>query len=191
MAIDPSTARRPVASDLPPDENVVSTYRAITPLAIASLIFGMVAICSFLSPWFALSGALAIVSGVMAIRAIRRLPEALTGERMANTGIALGLLFSLAALTIAFMQMWIIDREATKFARGYVDAVQSAALPQLLFLHEEPRVRKERTPEENVASYDTSAQTKGMWEMETQSRAHDDQADPVDAGSDGHAGQAP
>jgi hypothetical protein len=169
VAIDPSTARRPPAGDLPPDENVVSTYRAITPLAIASLIFGLATIFAFLSTWFALSGALAIVSGVMAIRAIRRMPEALTGERMANVGIALGLLFGLTSLTIGFVQMWIMDREATKFAREYVAAIQGAKLDEALFLHADPGLRKEKTPEENVAANTGgSAQAKGMYEMETQ-----------------------
>jgi ABC-type multidrug transport system fused ATPase/permease subunit len=168
VAIDPSTARRPISSDHPPDENVVSTYRAITPLAIASLILGLAAIFSFLSLWFAISGALALVSGIMAIRAIRRLPEALTGERMANAGIALGLLFSLAAVTIDFVQVWIMDREATKFVRGYVADIQSAALEQALFLHADPGYRKEKTPEENIAQYSGSPQSKGIFEMETQ-----------------------
>ncbi|HEY2155647.1 MAG TPA: DUF4190 domain-containing protein [Isosphaeraceae bacterium] len=167
MAIDPSTARRPASSDLPPDENVVSTYRAITPLAITSVIFGLAAIFSFLSTWFAIAGALAIVSGVMAIRAVRRMPEALTGERMANVGIALGLLFSLGALTIVFVQMWIIDREAAKFARGYVEAIQKAALDEVLYLHADPAQRKEHTAEEIIAHHNESPQTKGMYEMET------------------------
>ena len=167
MAIDPSTARRPIPGDLPPDENVVSTYRAITPLAIASLVFGIAAILSFLSAWFVMSGALAVISGVMAIRAIRRLPEALTGERMANVGIMLGLLFSLAAVTISAVQVLIIRREAARFASSYVEAVQSGSLASVMFLQAEPVFRKDKTPDENLAELKKSGDKPGLFDMET------------------------
>ncbi len=167
MAIDPSTARRPIAGDLPPDENVVSTYRAISPLAVASVLFGGFAILAFLWPWFAVSGALAVASGIMAIRAIRHMPEALTGERMANVGIALGLLFSLTALTVDFVHSWIIRREATKFAHSYVEALRSGSLEQVLYLHAFPSYRKEKTPAENLAELHKNEDKPGMFDMET------------------------
>jgi hypothetical protein len=167
VAIDPSTARRPISGDLPPDENVVSTYRAISPLAIASLVFGIAAILSFLSMWFAISGALAVASGILAIRAIHRLPEALTGERMANVGISLGLLFSLAAVTISLVQVWIIRREAAKFARSYVEAVQSGSLANVMYLHADAAFRKDKTPAENLADLHKAAGKPGMFDTET------------------------
>lgn len=167
MAIDPSTVRRPIPGDLPPDENVVSTYRAITPLAIISLIFGLLSIFAFLSTWFAISGGLAVVSGVLAIRSIRRLPEALTGERMANVGIALGLLFSLAAVTISLVQVLIIRREAAKFAQTYAQAIQSGSLQDVMYLQAEPQFRKNKTPAENMADLKKAAEKPGMFELET------------------------
>jgi hypothetical protein len=99
------------------------------------------------------------VLGVLAQRKIRRLSDVYTGERMANAGIALGLLFSLSALTIGLVQGWMIDRDASKFAREYVKVLRDGTEADAFYFESTPHSREGRTPQE---VYDQSkAQAKG------------------------------
>ena len=64
MAVDPQTstgsALSPVSS---PIENELPTYRAVSPLAITSMLLGLVASLTFVSHWFLVAGGLAVVTG--------------------------------------------------------------------------------------------------------------------------------
>jgi hypothetical protein len=150
VAIDPNSPSRPVAADLEPPiiDNELPAYRAVHPLAIVSLLFGAVAVLTYLSWYFAIFGAIAIVLGVLAQRNIRRLSDVYTGERMANAGIALGLLFSLSALTIGFVQGWMIERDAGRFAREYVKVLQQGTEADASYLESNPHAREGKTPQE-------------------------------------------
>ena len=98
MAIESQSPPRPIGADAGPViENELPAYRALSRMAIASLVFGIGSILTFTSPYFVPLGVLAVVSGMMAQRSIRKLPDVLTGERMANVGVALALLFTLTA----------------------------------------------------------------------------------------------
>jgi hypothetical protein len=161
VAIDPNSPSRPVAADLDPIiiDNELPAYRAVHPLAILSLVFAVPAVLTYLSSFFAVFGAIAIVLGVLAQRKIRRFSDVYTGERMANAGIALGLLFALSALTIGFVQGWMIDRDASKFAREYVKVLQDGTEVDAFFFESPPHAREGRTPQE---VFDQSkAQAKG------------------------------
>lgn len=61
-------------------ENEIATYRAINPLAVFSLIFGVFSFLCFASPYFYVIGAAAIVMGFLAARAIHRMPDLYTGR---------------------------------------------------------------------------------------------------------------
>lgn len=169
MAIDPKTISPQADEDFhPANENELPAYRAVSRLAIASLVFGIASVFSFVAGYFALFGMIAIVFGLMAQRRIRSLPDVLTGSRMADAGIALGLLFSLSALTITTSQTWIIDHEARKFARSYVEALRSGSLDNVLFLEMHPESRKTKTQAELIAEMKQSMRGPGMLEMQTQ-----------------------
>ena len=88
-----STPNRPVRSSRTNCRRIVRS--ALT--AIFSFICGVVAIFAGPIPIFYLASILAVVLGILAHRAIRQHPDMLTGHGLANTGIALGLAFGLAA----------------------------------------------------------------------------------------------
>jgi hypothetical protein len=161
VAIDPNSPGRPVAADLEPTiiDNELPAYRAVHPLAILSLIFAVTSVLAYLSSYFVVFGAVAIVLGVLAQRKIRRLSDVYTGERMANAGIALGLLFSLSALTIGFVQGWMIDRDASKFAREYVKVLQDGTEVDAFYFESPPHTREGRAPQEVYEQ--AKAQAKG------------------------------
>lgn len=171
MAIDPTISVRPTELDShPANENELPAYRAVSRLAIASLVFGIASILSFTSGYFAILGALAFVFGLLAQREIRKFPDVLTGARMANAGTALGLLFSLSALTITAAQSWIIDREATKFARTYVEALRSGSIDNVVYLEMHPESRKTKSLSDLVAEFRQGMRSPGMFEMQTQAQ---------------------
>jgi hypothetical protein len=168
VAIDPTTPPHPLDADVPIIDNELPAYRAVTPKAIASLIFGIAAIFSFVNPYFAIFGALAILCGVAARRSIRRFPEVLTGGKMADVGTGLGLLFTLSALTISGVQTWIMNREAGKFAREYVEVLRNGSLPKAIYYQQHSETRKSKTPDEVFQEFKGGMRTPGMFEMETQ-----------------------
>jgi hypothetical protein len=170
VAIDPNSPSRPVAADLEPTiiDNELPAYRALHPLAIVSLIFGLSAVLTYLSWYFAILGAIAIVLGVLAQRKIHRLSDVYTGEKMANAGIGLGLLFSLSALTIGFMQGWLIERDAGKFAKEYARVLQEGTIADAFALESAPRAREGKNRQEMFDQ--AKAQAKGgMFEEQTRS----------------------
>ena len=93
-------------------ENELPTYRAISNLAIFSLVCGALAIFSFAHPFFYLAAILAVVLGMLAHRAIRQYPDMLTGHGIANAGIALGLIFGLGCGTYTTVQTFVRTRMA-------------------------------------------------------------------------------
>ena len=76
-------------------ENELPAYRAISRLAVFSLIFGFLALFSFAHWFFYLFAVLAIVAGIAANVTIKRYPDMLTGRGLASAGIAMGLIFGL------------------------------------------------------------------------------------------------
>jgi hypothetical protein len=111
---------------LSPIENEIPAYRAISSLAVFSLIFGIGAVFTFADIRFAVLAALAIVLGALALRRIRRFPDMLTGAGLARTGVALGLVFSLSATTFLFVRDFQVRHSASRFARGYARLLDSA-----------------------------------------------------------------
>jgi len=112
--IDDELAQTPSAI-----ENELSTYRAISQLAIFSLICGVLALFSFAHLFFLAFAILAVVFGILANRAITRLPDMLTGRRLANAGMALGLVFGLISSTYTIVQSLVLTREAQQFGQKY------------------------------------------------------------------------
>ena len=115
MAIDPSPSRRAIAGDLPPDENVVPTYRAIAPAAIASLVLGLASILTFLWPYFAALGALAILRlGVFAFKT----DEAAFGRT--REGL-IHLVFAVLTFTLAYEVVSLGGSTALEITAGPVN----------------------------------------------------------------------
>src|SRR4051812_13815429 len=120
-------------------------------MAVVALICGIVALLSFAHPVFLLSAAAAILLGLLADRKIRRLSDVLTGRELAQSGIALGLVFGLASITTTAVQDWILSREAAKFARLYEKVLGTGTLEQAMWFTQAPRIRAGKSPQDLYA----------------------------------------
>jgi Domain of unknown function (DUF4190) len=127
-----------------PIENELATYRAISNRAIFSVICGILASFSFADLIFLVFAVLAVVLGVTANLAIKRKPDVLTGTRLANVGITLGLLFGLTVTTYTAIQSFILGREASKFAQVYAKVLKEGSLGDAL-LYRDPKEAREKT----------------------------------------------
>ena len=169
MATDHKTTG--ILSELPldsPIENELPTYRAISPRAVLSLICGVLAIFSFANPFFYVFSLLAIVLGFSADRNIRRYSDVLTGQGLAKTGVALGLVFGLGTFTITSVQGFVRTRNAESFAKYYGEVFKTGSLGDILWLGMPPAQRKGMSPEEVIAKMQTSKkQDVSAYEMKT------------------------
>lgn len=77
---------------LPVDDEFVGDYRALSALAVTSLVLGVCSLAAFLDWSLALFPLVGIVFAVWAIIRIRRNPELLTGTGIARAGLALSIL---------------------------------------------------------------------------------------------------
>jgi hypothetical protein len=128
-----------------PIENELPTYRAISNRAVFSVIFGVLASFSFANLGFLVFAVLAVVLGWTANLAIRRNPDILTGRRLANVGIAMGLVFGLTVLTYTMLQGFILGREATKFALAYAKILKDGSFGDALLYRQPPQIRENKT----------------------------------------------
>ena len=134
MALDPHPASTAI-------ENEIPTYRAIRPMAVVSLVLGLLALLCFVDPGFLVVAAAAVVAGVLADRKIRRMPEALTGRRLAQAGVALGLTFGLASVTIATVQGYLLKADAVRFGRQYAETLERASVSECVWYRLNPSFR--------------------------------------------------
>jgi hypothetical protein len=163
VAIDPDAPTSPASTvEGPVIENELPTYRAIHPLSIISLALGVLAILCFADLWFLIVAAAAVGAGLLAERAIRRLPNELTGRGFAQAGIALGLIFGLGAVTTEYVQMFLRRSEAAKFARGYAKLIEEGSLSQCLWYRIPPEARKTMDPDEMMKQFQQSSAREPM-----------------------------
>ena len=104
-------------------QNELPTYRAIERMAVLSLGLGVFSVLSFANLYFVASGVLAVAFGILADRRIKRFHAELTGRGLAQTGIALGLIFGLTSVTSSSVSDYIIRTIAEQFARKYTNDV--------------------------------------------------------------------
>ena len=149
LSIDTEPADSPIENELP-------TYRAISSRAIFSVVFGALAIFCFAHPVFYGAAILAVVLGFFAHRAIRRYPDMLTGQPLANVGIALGLIFGLGCGTYTTVQSVVRTRMAETFAHQYEKTLNAHSLADMLFFNLHPDSRKDQTGEKLLAQFESS-----------------------------------
>jgi hypothetical protein len=172
VAIDPKAAPTSVPMDrVPAIENEIPSYRAIHPLAVISLVLGTLSILSFAHLAFVLSGIAAILTGALATRTIRRLPDVLTGRSLAQAGIALGLVFSLSAITISQVQSILLTRDIRQFAARYCQTLATGDKAKTLFWTLPPAFRVGKKPEESIGIL-KEGMTHGMEEFDMRYEAY-------------------
>jgi len=138
-------------------ENELPTYRAISVRAVLSLICGALAIFSFAHPFFYLASILAVALGFLAHRAIRRNPEMLTGARLANAGIALGLVSGLITATYTTVQTYVRTHQAEQFGKHYAQILESPTIAEIITYHLHPDGRKEKGPDYMLKQMESSS----------------------------------
>jgi hypothetical protein len=178
-----------------PIENEIPAYRAVSPLAVASLLMGLGSVFAFADLKFVIVGALAVVAGLYAARKIHRFPDILTGASLAKAGIGLGLAFSLSAVTFNFVREKQVEMAAARFAQTYAKALSSKDLALALWYRTPFAARKNKTPANMLAEMKKDADPHAQFEylsgLETIVKKSADSGEPVeylgleDSGFDG------
>ena len=112
-------------ADSSPIENELPTYRAISSRAVLSVLCGILSLFSIANSFFFIFAVLAVVLGFTADWNIQRYPDILTGRRLAQTGVALGLIFGLGIFTVSSVQGFIRARNAESFAKHYAEVFKN------------------------------------------------------------------
>ena len=128
-----------------PIENELPSYRAVSNMAVVSVICGVLASFSFANLTFLIFAVLAVALGWMANLAIKRHPDVLTGRRLANAGIAMGLIFGLVVITYTTVHNFILGREAASFAGTYAKVLKEGSFGDALLYRESSELRKAKT----------------------------------------------
>lgn len=82
-----------------PDEEELASYRALSTLAVVSLVLGVLSMVAFLDWTLSIVPLAGIVAGSAALWRIGRQPDELTGSRLAAVGVVLSVLFLLFGWT--------------------------------------------------------------------------------------------
>lgn len=75
-------------------------YQSVCKNSVAAVIFGILGVSAFLSQIFLLIPLLAIVFGLLALKAIRQWPDELVGKGAARVGLVLGLICFIAGIAM-------------------------------------------------------------------------------------------
>ena len=131
-------------------ENEIPAYRAVSARAVACLIMGILSVLCFTDYWFLILAGLTIVTGILANRAIDRMPDILTGKAISHAGISLALIFSLSAVTFSTMTYYLRANQAKIFAMKMQDVLYRGSLEEAMFYFQTPENRKDSSPEKMV-----------------------------------------
>ena len=137
-------------------ENEIPAYRAISSMAVISLIFGLLSPLCFAAETFLSLAVVAIVLGLLADRKIQRFPDVLTGRGLAQSGITLGLIFGLAAVTTGTVQYYLRKHAAAAFARSYANILQTGQIEDAYWYTKVPSLRKDKSPSALFGEMQTS-----------------------------------
>ena len=153
MAIDPNAPPRSEATfGASAIENELPSYRAVSALAVVSLLLGLASLLSFVDPWFLLAGVGAIVTGALSLLKIRKYSDVLTGTPFAQAGIVLGLMFGLSSTTIRQVDLFLLSRKADQFADKYVRVLQEEGLAEAVWSRLSPSEQVGRSPKQYLST---------------------------------------
>ncbi|WP_435006398.1 hypothetical protein P12x_003970 [Tundrisphaera lichenicola] len=149
MATDQSTTtgtKDPAETEV--IENELPAYRAISAGSIVSVVLGVGSVFCFTDLWFLIVAAAGVLVGLLSIRKIRRFPEILTGSNYAKVGIGLSLVFALSSVTHEVASKFLIDHDASRFARQFTDVIKDQPVNMVLWYQQPVEYRKTKTPDE-------------------------------------------
>lgn len=99
-----------------PQDAELATYRAVAPQAVLGLIGGLLAPLAFVDTMLWGLPLVGTFFSWWALRRIRRNPTAMSGRKMATVGLALSLIFLVAAPTDMLVHRRLMADEARQFA---------------------------------------------------------------------------
>jgi hypothetical protein len=170
VATDQKTAPTDdVAKGVPAIDNEIITYRAISGMAVVSVVCGILASFSFASLYFLAFSVAAIGAGFLALRSIKRFPDMFTGRGLANAGITLGLVLGLAAYTYEFVTNYVRTSDAGRFAKHYAEVMKTGSLGDILLLDMNPAMRKGKSAKDAESDLE-AAQAKPKEKMSMDQR---------------------
>ncbi len=148
--------RRDTDSVVAPEafENEIPTYRAVSAAALASAFCGLMSGLAFVSYWWLLLSALAIVLGVVGIWRIRSLPTTMTGRGFAHAGLAMGLIFGVTSVAYDLYSTYALKTQSRAFAANVLKTFNRAKtkIPvetsDILWWMMPPHMRKGKVPED-------------------------------------------
>lgn len=132
---DPHTLaddRPKIQPEIAPDDNLqLPGYKALSGMAIASLILGLASPLSLADPWLWLLPGGAILTGAWALYRMAKLPGTLGGSTLAKAGIVLALVFGSASTASYFVSRWILLRDGRNFAEEFLAEVADGSVEKL------------------------------------------------------------
>lgn len=142
-------------------------YKSVVPTAVAAPVFGLISILSFTSGYFLIFSVLAIVCALLAFRQIKKFPERSTGAPFARVGLAMGLVFMLASLTITGTQWLLRIKAAGDFAKQYAQVIANGTPEEIIFFHGTPEGREGKPPAQVVEEMKKAMPNPGAFDSMT------------------------
>ena len=125
-------------------------YQAISGLAVAALLVGLLAPTAFCMPLLWAVPLAGIVLGGLALKRISQQSPTLIGRKAAWVGLTLSLACAAAAPTEWFAYRWLLRREARQVARAWFDCLANDQPALAQQLAQDPRYRR---PPEGMLDY--------------------------------------
>jgi len=125
-----------------PEEPDVVEYRAISGLAVTALGLGLAASIAFSSPVAWIFPLIGVVVSLIALGRVEHHAPALLGRKAALAGLALSLLFGVAAPTSWLVYRWELRNEARRFGAFWFDFLLNNEPHKAFQLAESPQSRQ-------------------------------------------------
>jgi hypothetical protein len=135
----PATTTKPEV--LLPDEQPLAQYRSVAPLAVASVILGIVSSLILTTPLLAPLPVAGLVAGIAALRSIRRSGEQLAGRSVAIAGLCLATFFLGLGLARHLARQSSLEQRATEMADVFLRLVEENKVQQAHQFRVSPALR--------------------------------------------------
>jgi len=119
-------------------ETRVENYQALSVMAMVCLVAGILSVAALAHPVFWAFPVVAVLTGLLALRRIRRSEGELTGETPATAGMTLGAVFLLAGFGAYYVPRWHGKREASNLGFRFLQYLQAGETKRAINLTNPP-----------------------------------------------------
>ena len=120
----------------------IATYRPLSKLAVAGMIWGMFAAAALIDPFLWIVPALGLLMNSLALWHIAGNVPELLGRKAALVGLSLSILFGIAAPTQWYGYRFMIDREARQVAEAWFEFLARGEVHKAHQLTVHPKYRQ-------------------------------------------------